>query len=84
MTVRLTRAGFEKMKQELTFLKTTKRREVIKALSEARAHGDLSENAEYDAAKEAQQQLESRIAELDSKLAEVEIIDGADIDKDTV
>ncbi|HNV86214.1 MAG TPA: transcription elongation factor GreA [Candidatus Omnitrophota bacterium] len=84
MTVRLTREGFEKLKQELTFLKSTKRKEVIKALAEARAHGDLSENAEYDAAKEAQQQLEARIAELDSKLAEVEIIDGADIDKDTV
>lgn len=84
MTVRLTREGFEKLRSELGFLKGTKRKEVIKALAEARAHGDLSENAEYDAAKEAQQQLESRINELDAMLSDVEIIDGADIDKDTV
>jgi len=84
MTVRLTREGFEKLRQEFADLKGPRRREVIRALSEARAHGDLSENAEYDAAKEAQQQLESRINELDALLADVEIIDGADIDKDTV
>lgn len=84
MLVRLTRAGFEKMKAELKHLKTVKRPEIIKALAEARAHGDLSENAEYDSAKEAQHQLEIRISELESKLMDVQILDDQAIDKDKV
>ncbi|MEW6170874.1 MAG: transcription elongation factor GreA, partial [Candidatus Omnitrophota bacterium] len=57
----LTRKGFEKLKEELDFLKTTKRRELAKAVGEARSHGDISENAEYDAAKDAQGLNEKRI-----------------------
>jgi len=84
MAINLTREGFEKLKKELEELKTVKRPEIIDALAKARAHGDLSENAEYDAAKEAQGLLESRIAELETKLSDVVIIDDADIDKDKV
>lgn len=82
MTVRLTREGYEKLKQELQHLKTVKRPEVIKALAEARAHGDLRENAEYDSAKAAQHNLEKRIGELESQLVDVAIIDSDQIDKD--
>ena len=62
--VYLTRAGFHKL-QELETLKTTERQKIAKAIGEARAQGDISENAEYDAAKEAQAHNESRIAELE-------------------
>lgn len=82
MTVRLTREGYEKLKEELKYLKTVKRQEVIKALAEARAHGDLRENAEYESAKAAQHNLETRIAELQGKLMDVSIIDHEAIDKD--
>lgn len=82
MTVRLTREGYEKLMAELQRLKRVRRPEVIKALAEARAHGDLRENAEYDAAKLAQHQLESRISELQSQLIDVQIIDDAPIEKD--
>ena len=58
MATNLTREGFEKLNEELTHLKTTKRREIAKALEEARSKGDLSENAEYDAAKDEQAHLE--------------------------
>lgn len=82
MPVHLTREGFEKLKEDLSYLRTVKRKEIVKALSEARAHGDLSENAEYDAAKEAQAQLELRIAELETKLSDVRIIDEERMEKD--
>ncbi|OGW69160.1 MAG: transcription elongation factor GreA [Omnitrophica bacterium GWA2_50_21] len=84
MAVRLTKEGYEKLKEELKYLKTVKRQEVIKAISEARAHGDLRENAEYDSAKQAQHNLETRILELQIKLADVSIIDEASMDKNTV
>jgi len=84
MAVRLTKEGYEKLKEELKYLKTVKRQEVIKAISEARAHGDLRENAEYDSAKQAQHNLETRILELQLKLADVSIIDEASMDKNTV
>ncbi len=84
MTVRLTREGYEKLKEELRYLKAVKRQEVIKALAEARAHGDLRENAEYESAKAAQHNLETRIAELQFKLMDVSIIDDHAIDKDKV
>lgn len=71
----LSKAGHEKLMKELETLKTTKRRELSKAIGEARAHGDISENAEYDAAKEAQGLNEKRIAELEHKLATAQIID---------
>ena len=68
-TVPLTKYGAELLKTELHQLKTKERRSVIDAISEARSHGDLSENAEYDAAKERQAFVEGRIAELESKLS---------------
>lgn len=71
----LTPEGYEKLKKELEYLKTKKRRELSDDIGKARSHGDLSENAEYDAAKEAQGLNEKRIAELEQKLANAQIID---------
>ncbi len=79
----LTKEGFEKLSKELAFLKTVRRREISKAIGEAREHGDISENAEYDAAKDAQGLNEKRIAELDEKLAYARILD-ENIPKDEV
>jgi transcription elongation factor GreA len=79
-TVPLTKYGAELLKQELHQLKTKERRSVIDAIAEARSHGDLSENAEYDAAKERQAFVEGRIAELESKLGSAQIIDPATLD----
>jgi transcription elongation factor GreA len=74
--------GAELMRAELHNLKTVERPSVIVAIQEARAHGDLSENAEYDAAKERQSFIEGRIVELESKLANSQIIDPAHLDAD--
>jgi transcription elongation factor GreA len=74
-TIPITQAGYDKLKAELEKLKSVDRREVIEAIKEARAHGDLSENAEYDAAKERQGIIEARISELESKMPMLEIID---------
>ena len=63
----LTKEGYEKLLQELQYLKTTKRIEVANALEKARAHGDLRENSEYDAAKDAKSHLEGRIATLEER-----------------
>ena len=71
----LTREGYEKLKEELRFLKGTKRIEIAKQLETARAHGDLSENAEWETAKEAKAQLESRIRTLEEKLMAAKVID---------
>lgn len=71
----LTVRGAERLKEELHRLKTVERPAVINAIAEARAQGDLSENAEYDAAKEKQGFIEGRIAELESKLSNAQIID---------
>lgn len=71
----LTKAGYQKLVEELQDLKTTKRRQFSKAIAEARAHGDISENAEYDAAKEAQGLNEKKIAELEQKLSSARILD---------
>jgi len=79
----LTKEGFEKLSKELAFLKTVRRREISKAIGEAREHGDISENAEYDAAKDAQGLNEKRIAELEEKLAYARILD-ENIPKDEV
>jgi transcription elongation factor GreA len=76
----LTRRGAEKLKEELHRLKTVERHAVIQAIAEARAQGDLSENAEYDAAKDKQGFIEGRILELESRLATAQIIDPATID----
>lgn len=71
----LTQEGFEKLAVELEQLKTVKRRALSKAVGEARSHGDISENAEYDAAKDAQAYNEKQIMELEDKLARVRILD---------
>jgi len=70
----LTREGHQKLMEELEYLKTVKRRELSKAIGQARAHGDISENAEYDAAKDAQGLNEKRIAELQDKLSRAQIL----------
>lgn len=80
--VPLTVAGAEKLRQELHRLKTVDRPEVIAAIAEARSHGDLSENAEYDAAKERQGFIEGRIAEVEGKLSNAQIIDPKLLDAD--
>ncbi|MFQ5681168.1 MAG: transcription elongation factor GreA [Candidatus Omnitrophota bacterium] len=82
--VYLTREGHEKLTQELEQLKTARRREISKAIGEAREQGDISENAEYDAAKEAQALNEAKIAELEDKLARARILDDENIPKDEV
>jgi transcription elongation factor GreA len=79
-TIPLTRRGAEKLKQELHRLKSVDRHAVIQAISEARAQGDLSENAEYDAAKDKQGFIEGRINELEAKLAAAQVIDPSTID----
>ncbi len=78
----LTRGGYEKMSQELNLLQTKKRREVADMLEKARAHGDLRENAEYDAAKLAKQQLESRIGMLQERLDRAEVVETSDLPTD--
>ena len=79
-TIPLTRRGADKLKEELTRLKTVDRHAVILAISEARAQGDLSENAEYEAAKDKQGFIEGRIQEIEGKLAAAQIIDPATLD----
>ena len=79
----LTQEGYEKLVNELEHLKTVKRRALAKAIGEARAYGDISENAEYDAAKDAQGHNEKQIMELEDKLARVRILD-KNIPKDEV
>jgi transcription elongation factor GreA len=80
--VPLTVKGAELLRNELHQLKTVERPLVIAAIQEARSHGDLSENAEYDAAKERQSFIEGRIVEVESKLANAQIIDPAHLDAD--
>lgn len=82
--VPITRKGYESLQKELELLKTVERPKNILAIEEARAHGDLSENAEFDAAKERQGFLEGRINELTSKLANADIIDPEKLAKDKV
>jgi transcription elongation factor GreA len=81
-TIPLTRRGAEKLKEELHRLKTVERHAVIQAIAEARAQGDLSENAEYEAAKDKQGFIEGRILEVESKLAAAQIIDPKNVDAD--
>ena len=75
VTIPLPIRGADKLKEELARLKGTERHAVIQAISEARAQGDLSENAEYEAAKDKQGFIEGRILEIESKLAAAQIID---------
>ena len=79
-TIPLTQRGAEKLKEELHRLKTVERHAVIQAIAEARAQGDLSENAEYDAAKDKQGFIEGRIQEIEGKLAAAQIIDPSSLD----
>jgi transcription elongation factor GreA len=79
-TIPLTRRGAELLKNELQRLKTVDRHAVIQAIAEARGHGDLSENAEYEAAKDKQAFIEGRIAEIEGKLAGAQVIDPASLD----
>ncbi len=77
-----TRQGYEALKKELEFLKSVERPKNIMAIEEARAHGDLSENAEFDAAKERQAFIEGRVSELEYKLGNADIIDPEKISTD--
>ncbi len=81
-TIPLTVRGAQRLKDELQRLKSVERPAVINAIAEARAQGDLSENAEYDAAKEKQGFIEGRIAEVEAKLAVAQVIDPATLDPD--
>ena len=78
----MTVTGAQRLKAELHKLKTKDRPAVIAALAEARGHGDLSENADYDAAKERQGFIEGRIAEIETKLANAQVIEPSSIDSD--
>ena len=78
----LTQDGYEKLVKELNYLQTKKRREVADQLETARAHGDLRENAEYDAAKEAKRHLEARIFDLGNRLSIAKVVDPKDIPTD--
>ena len=81
-TIPITKRGAEKLKEELHTLKTVDRPWVINAIAEARAQGDLSENAEYEAAKDRQGFIEGRIAEVEGKLSAAQIIDPTSINAD--
>jgi len=78
--VPMTIEGAERLKAELQRLKTVDRPAIIRAIAEARSHGDISENADYDAAKERQGFIEGRIATVESKLANAQVIDPASVD----
>ena len=78
---KLTKAGFEKLKQELHELKTTERERNLEALKEARSQGDLSDNADYDAARDEQARIEARIKEIEYILKHAELIDASPGDK---
>ncbi|MBI3141151.1 MAG: transcription elongation factor GreA [Rhodocyclales bacterium] len=80
--VPLTKTGAEKLRQELHRLKTVDRPNVVNAIAEARAHGDLSENAEYAAARERQSFIEGRILEIEGKLSNAQVIDPRLLDAD--
>jgi transcription elongation factor GreA len=80
----MTAAGYAALEAEVKTLKTIERPRIIKAIAEARAHGDLSENAEYHAAKESQSLNEARIADLEDKLSRADVIDVSKLSGDTV
>lgn len=79
-TVYLTEEGFQELKDELHFLKTKERSRIADAIAEARAKGDLSENAEYDAAKEEQGKLEARISKLEDTISRARVVDENEVD----
>ena len=83
-TIPFTREGYDRLKKELDELKTVERPKVITEIAEARAHGDLSENAEYHAAREKQGFIEARIADLDDKLSRAEVVESSGENGDLV
>jgi len=80
----ITKAGYEALKEKLRHLKCVERQQVIKAIEEARAHGDITENAEFEAAKERQAFIEGKIGELEHKLAHADVIDPSTANTDRV
>lgn len=80
----MTQKNLDDLKEELEYLVKTKRPEIIERIAEARSHGDLSENAEYDAAKEAQAMLEMRIANMEATLAGARILDESNVNTDKI
>jgi transcription elongation factor GreA len=80
----MTEAGYKALEDEINHLKTVERPQVIRMIGEARAHGDLSENAEYHAAKERQAFIEGRVMELEDKLSRAEVIDVSKLSGSTV
>ncbi len=82
--VPMTASGFSALEEELKHLRSVERPNVIKAIAAAREHGDLSENAEYHAARERQSFIEGRVAELEDKISRAEVIDPAKLSGDTV
>ncbi|MCF7934957.1 MAG: transcription elongation factor GreA [Synergistales bacterium] len=82
--IQMTKEGYEKLKEELVSLRTEGRSEIARKLEEARSFGDLSENAEYHAAKEEQAQMETRIQWLESRLSRVDLVDTKSIDTSKV
>ncbi|MBI1216446.1 MAG: transcription elongation factor GreA [Alphaproteobacteria bacterium] len=82
--VPMTVAGHARLEEEIKHLKSVERPAIIEAIAEARSHGDLSENAEYHAARERQSFIEGRIAELEDKLSRADVIDTAKMSGDTV
>ncbi|MAJ66895.1 MAG: transcription elongation factor GreA [Rickettsiales bacterium] len=80
----MTKDGLKKLKDELEHLKITERPDVINAIAEAREHGDLSENAEYHAAREKQSFIEGRISELENKILRANVIDTSNLDSSKV
>src|SRR3990170_2685741 len=82
--VPMTAAGYAALEAEIKHLKSVERPRIIKAIAEARAHGDLSENAEYHAAKEAQGMNEARVADMEDKLSRADVIDISKLSGDTV
>jgi transcription elongation factor GreA len=82
--VYMSKDGYDKLRKELDEMKNVKRAEIQEAIATARAHGDLKENAEYHAAREAQGLLEAKIRQLEDKLARTEIVDSANIPTDAV
>lgn len=83
-TVYLTAEGLQKLKEELHTARTVERQNIANDIAEARAQGDLSENAEYDAAKEAQGHLEARIAKLEETIAHARVVDESEVDASKV
>lgn len=83
-TVPFTREGYQKLKAELDHLKSIERPKIIREIADARSHGDLSENAEYHAAKEKQGFIEARLADLDDKISRAQVIEPSDEPEDRV